>query len=58
MNKVTWEINVRKAYGGRKNNGLFGKGETNKAKAQRIDSQRSSWSGGKSFLGLSGNLEL
>lgn len=37
MNKVTWETNVRRAYAGRKNNGLFGKREASKAKAQRIE---------------------
>lgn len=58
MNKGTWEINVQRPYGGRKNNGLLGKGEASKAKAQRIDSQGSSWGGRKSFLGLPGNLEL
>lgn len=58
MNKGTWETNVRRAYGGRKNNGLFGKGEASKAKTQRTDSQRSSCGGRKSFLGLPGNLEL
>lgn len=58
MNKVTWETNVQRAYAGRKNNGLFRKREASRAKAQRIESQRSSWGGGKSFLGLPGNLEL